>query len=93
LENDSHFAKIIDESLELLYGLKEHYVLKGDILKSGYVAKFGFTDTSILIAAKNNNLGVLTRDYGLRNICAKLGLAVFHLDDSILSIGHHFLGY
>lgn len=92
LENDDHFAEILKENYTLLDKLYEKHISKDNILKSVHVSNFGFTDTSILIAAKEHNLGVLTRDYKLANICRKLGLIVHHLDDSVLSKGHLFLG-
>ncbi len=36
------------------------------------VSKFGFTDTSLIVAAKNNGGEILTRDYALSQYCQDL---------------------
>ena len=47
--------------------------------------KFGFTDSSIILCAKNNNACVLTQDYPLFNICKNLKIETSHLS-SVLSL-------
>jgi predicted DNA-binding protein (UPF0278 family) len=67
----------------------EIYISKDTILDSDEIFKFGFTDTSIIFAAKNSDGGVLTKDYRLCSYCQKLGIRAYHLD-RILEMGVPF---
>ena len=63
--------------------MKEFYVSKEIIFESNEeLFKFGFTDTSLIIAAKNNAGEILTRDYGLSQYCQKkLDIGALNLED------------
>ncbi len=70
--------------------MDEKYIPKIDILASQDVVKFGFTDTSIILAAKENNALVLTDDFPLCNICKRNGLDAKHMKTEILSLKEIF---
>lgn len=83
------FARLIRDNLEILETMDEIYIPKDTILDSDEIFKFGFTDTSIIFAAKNSDCGVLTKDYRLCSYCRKLGIRAYHLD-RILEMGVPF---
>lgn len=83
------FARLIRNNLKILKTMNELYISKDTILDSNEIFKFGFTDTSIIFAAKNNGGEVLTRDYRLYSYCQKLGIRVYHLDH-VLEMGAPF---
>ncbi len=83
------FARLIRDNLEVLETMGEIYISKDTILDSDEIFKFGFTDTSIIFAAKNSDGGVLTKDYRLCSYCQKLGIRAYHLDH-ILEMGVPF---
>ena len=83
------FAGLIRDNLEILETMGEIYISKDTILDSDEIFNFGFTDTSIIFAAKNSNGEVLTRDYQLYSYCQKLGIRTYHLD-RILEMGVPF---
>ncbi|GFO96636.1 uncharacterized protein ig2599ANME_0825 [groundwater metagenome] len=64
-------------TLEKIY---EKYIPKTDILSSHEIIKFGFTDISIVLAAKQNNALVLTDDFPLCGVC-KIGLDTMHIKE------------
>ena len=88
LKSDS-FARLIRDNLEVLETMGEIYISKDTVLDSDEIFKFGFTDTSIIFAAKNRGGGVLTKDYRLCSYCQKLGIRAYHLDH-ILEMGVPF---
>jgi len=69
--------------------INEIYVSKDEILADNYLSlnahKYGFTDASIILCAKNNHACVLTHDFPLFNICKTLKIDSNYLD-SILSL-------
>ena len=83
------FAGLIRDNLEILKTMGEIYIPKDTILDSDEIFKFGFTDTSIIFAAKNIDGEVLTKDYRLYSYCQKLGLRAYHLD-RVLEMGAPF---
>ena len=83
------FAGFVQSNLEILKAMNEIYIPKDVILDSDEVFKFGFTDSSIVFAAKNSGGGVLTKDYRLCSYCQKLGIPSYHLDH-ILEMGIPF---
>ncbi len=72
--NPDTFSEIIGKNKELLEKLCEKYVPKNDILSSQELVRFGFTDVSIIVAAKEIDALVLTDDFLLLGICKKNGL-------------------
>ncbi len=77
------FAGLIRDNLKILGAMGEIYISKDTILDSDEIFKFGFTDTSIIFAAKNTDGEVLTKDYQLYSYCQKLGIHAYHLDHVI----------
>ncbi len=69
--------------------LNEIYIPKDEILSDSYLGsnawKFGFTDASIILCAKNSGACVLTQDFPLYSICKNLKIDSNHLN-SILSL-------
>jgi hypothetical protein len=86
LENNPHYSKIIVRNISLLAKLNEVYIEKARILNCELVFQLAFTDTSLLLLAKNNGASVITRDRKLWAACKKIGVDVFHLDQ-VLSAG------
>ncbi|CAG0974051.1 MAG: hypothetical protein MPEBLZ_02271 [Candidatus Methanoperedens nitroreducens] len=78
-----HFSDLLEKNIKYLMSMKEFYVSKEIIFESNEeLFKFGFTDTSLIIAAKNNVGEILTRDYGLSQYCQKkLGIGALNLED------------
>ncbi len=83
------FARLIRDNIGVLETMGKIYISKDIILDSDEIFKFGFTDTSIIFAAKNSDGGVLTKDYRLYSYCQKLGIRAYHLDH-ILEMGVPF---
>lgn len=81
----NRFPEFIEENRPILEGIDEKYITKNEILNFPEVVKFGFTDTSIILAAKENNALVLTEDFRLCNICKRNGLDAKHMRTEILS--------
>jgi len=73
-DNPDTFSEIIGKNKELLEKVCEKYIPKNDILSSQELVKFGFTDVSIIVAAKENNALVLTDDFPLLGMCKRNGL-------------------
>lgn len=68
------FSEFIEGNKPTLEKILEEYIPKVNILASKEVVKFGFTDTSIILAAKENNALVLTDDFPLFGVCKKIGV-------------------
>jgi len=75
------FSEFIEENKPTLEKIDEKYIPKTDILASQEIVKFGFTDTSIILAAKETNALVLTDDYALLGKCKKIGLDTMPMDE------------
>jgi rRNA-processing protein FCF1 len=75
------FYEFIEGNRTTLEKIDEKYIPKTDILASQEVVKFGFTDTSIILAAKEANALVLTHDHRLCGKCKKIGLDTMHMDE------------
>ncbi len=73
------FSEFIEENKPILEKIDEKYIPKTDILASQEIVKFGFTDTSIILAAKENNALVLTDDFPLSGLCKKIGVDTMHM--------------
>lgn len=86
----NRFSEFIEENRPNLEKIDEKYITKAEILTSPEVIKFGFTDTSIILAAKENNALVLTDDFPLCNICKRNGLDAKHMKTEILSLKEIF---
>ncbi len=86
LQNDKHFLEILDLSMNFLMELDEMHIEKNKILSSGEFPKLAFTDTSILITAKDHRGSILTRDRGLWGACRGQEISALHLDD-VLAMG------
>lgn len=78
---DKRFSELIKKNIAILKKMKELYISKENILESNEVYKFGFTDTSIFLAAKNNSAVILTGERPLWSYCQNLGIEIHHLDD------------
>lgn len=79
--NPDTFSEIIGKNKALLEKVCEKYIPKNDILGSQELAKFGFTDASIIMAAKENDALVLTDDFPLFGICKRNGLDTKHMKE------------
>ncbi len=79
------FSGFIEKNRQIFEMIDERYIPKTDILASQQLVKFGFTDTSIILAAKENNGVVLTDDFALWGLCKKVGLDAKHMKSEILS--------
>lgn len=75
------FSEFIEGNRTTLEKIDEKYITKTNILASQEVIKFGFTDTSIILAAKETNALVLTDDHPLWGKCKKIGLDTMHMDE------------
>jgi len=75
------FSEIIGQNKALLEKICEKYIPKNDILGSQEFVKFGFTDASIIVAAKENDALVLTDDFPLLGICKRNGLETKHMKE------------
>jgi len=73
------FSEFIEGNKPTLERINENYIPKTDILASKEVITFGFTDTSIILAAKENNALVLTDDFPLYGVCKKIGVDTMHM--------------
>jgi rRNA-processing protein FCF1 len=80
----NRFSEFIEENRPTLEKIDEKYIPKTDILTSQETVKFGFTDTSIILAAKENNAVVLTDDFPLSGLCKKIGVDAMHLDEILI---------
>lgn len=72
--NPDTFSEIIGKNKALLGKVSEKYIPINDILDSQELVRFGFTDVSIIVAAKENDALVLTDDFPLLGICKRNGL-------------------
>ncbi len=88
----NRFSEFIKENRQTLGKIDEKYIPKADILISQAVVDFGFTDASIILAAKENNALVLTDDFPLCGACKKFELDAIHLTE-ILSLKEIFETY
>ncbi len=77
----NRFSEFIEGNRPTLEKIFEKYIPKTEILASKEVLKFGFTDTSIILAAKENNAIVLTDDGHLLGICKRIGLDAKHMNE------------
>ncbi|MCX9010568.1 MAG: hypothetical protein OIN66_05530 [Candidatus Methanoperedens sp.] len=75
------FSEFIVENRSTLERIDEKYIPKTDILTSQEVVNFGFTDISIILAAKENNALVLTDDFLLCGIYRKFELDTIHMTE------------
>lgn len=73
------FQKLIESNIEGLKQMGECYITKEVILETPEFMKVGITDTSILIAAKENNGEILTADHHLCSRCRTTGIPVTHM--------------
>ena len=79
------FSEFLESNKLTLNKIDEKYISKTYILSTPEVNKFGFTDVSIILAAKENNALVLTDDFPLYGVCKKIGLDTMHVSTEILS--------
>jgi predicted nucleic acid-binding protein len=89
ISNKKDKKELFDANINYFKLMNEIYVPKNEILSDKYLSsnawKFGFTDSSIILCAKNNSACVLTQDFPLFNICKNLKIDTNHLS-SILSL-------
>ncbi|MDD2754463.1 MAG: hypothetical protein PHS80_02930 [Methanothrix sp.] len=89
ISNKKDKKEIFDVNNKYFKLINEVYVSKNEILFDKYLSsnawKFGFTDSSLILCAKNNCACVLTQDFPLFNICKNLRIDSNHLS-SILSL-------
>ena len=79
------FSEFLECTKMTLNRIDEKYIPKNIILSTPEVIKLGFTDISIIIAAKENNALVLTNDFPLYGMCKRVGLDAMHVTMEILS--------
>lgn len=80
-ELKNKFSEFIEGNRTTLEKIDEKYITKTVILASQEVVKFGFTDSSIILAAKETNALVVTDDHPLWGKCKKIGLDTMHMDE------------
>jgi len=89
VSNKKEKEQLFADNLRYFKLINEVYVPKNEILSDKYLGyktwKFGFTDASVILCAKNKGACVLTQDYPLYNLCNDLGIDSSHLN-SILSL-------
>lgn len=72
------------ENIKYFRLINEIYVPKNEILSDKYLNlntwKYGFTDASIILCAKNNHACVLTQEFPLYNLCKNLKIDSNHLN-------------
>ena len=73
------FRKLVDTNIDSLKRLGECYISKNVILEAPEFKKMGTTDTSIIIAAKENNSEILTADHHLCSRCNNNGIPATHM--------------
>ncbi|OPY51832.1 MAG: hypothetical protein A4E49_02096 [Methanosaeta sp. PtaU1.Bin112] len=82
--NKTEKNEIFKSNINYFRLINEVYVSKNDILSDKYFEsnawKFGFSDASLVLCAKNNNACLLTNDYPLFNICKHLKIDSSHLN-------------
>ncbi len=78
---EKRFSEFIEKNKENLKRVKEKYIAKDEIIETKELLRFGFTDVSIILAAKEQKAMILTEDYPLYNRCKKEGLKVKHLQE------------
>ncbi len=89
ISNKRDKEQLFADNIRYFKLINEIYVPKNEILLDDYLRsnawKFGFTDASIILCAKNNGACVLTQDFPLHNICKNLKIESNHLN-SILDL-------
>ncbi|VVB94109.1 Uncharacterised protein [uncultured archaeon] len=78
---ENKFSEFIDANRPVLEKIDEEYVSKTNLLNETELIKFGFTDTSIVVAARKNNGLVLTDDFPLFGMCKKIGINAVHMNE------------
>ena len=78
---DFKYEEFITANLEGLKKISEQYIPKNMVLDIDFFPRFGYTDTSIAVAANQMKADVLTDDFPLRGQCKKLGLKTVNLDE------------
>lgn len=78
---EDKFSEFLMSNIENLRRIKEIYIGKDDILNAKEVFKFGFTDTSLILLAKETNGEVLTNDYPLFSKCKNNGIKTVFLKE------------
>ncbi len=73
------FERMIEYNISELKSMGEHYVPKDTILEAKELVRVGITDTSLLIAAKEHNVGILTDDHPLWSRCQTEGIPAIHM--------------
>ena len=73
------FRELIESNMESLKRMGECHIKKDVILEAAEFKKVGFTDTSIIIAAKENDGEVLTADHPMSSRCRTMGIPVTHI--------------
>ncbi len=79
--NRNEFRKFIESCLPFFEKIGEEYIEKGKILEFPDISRYGFTDVSILLAAKRLNAEVVTEDIPLNGKCKKLGINSYALHE------------
>jgi rRNA-processing protein FCF1 len=73
------FERMVEYNISELRRMDEHYVPKDVILEATELTKIGVTDTSLLIAAKKHDVGILTDDHPLWSRCMTEGIPATHM--------------
>lgn len=73
-----NFEKFVKANIKGLKKVGECHISKDIILESDVFSRLGYTDTSILIAAKENKGEVLTTDFPLYSRCRSLNMEATH---------------
>jgi hypothetical protein len=89
ISNKKYKENLFLKNIKYFKLINEIYVPKNEIISDKYLGmntwKYGFTDASIILCAKNNHASVLTQDFPLHNLCKNLKIDSNYLN-SILSL-------
>lgn len=76
---NKRFQEFVDRNMENLREMSELYIGKDIIIASSEFRQLGFTDTSIMLVAKEHGGEVLTADHHLCGKCGKMGIPAHHM--------------
>lgn len=76
----SEFSRLVDRNIDALRQLGEIHVGKDMVIEAPEFKRVGATDTTLLLAARENDWEVLTSDHPLFSRCQKEGIEATHME-------------
>ncbi|MFQ6128143.1 MAG: hypothetical protein ACE5QW_04500 [Thermoplasmata archaeon] len=73
------FSRLVERNIDGLRRTREIHIAKDIIIESPEFKKIGATDTSLLLAARENDWEVLTSDHPLCSRCRREGVEATHM--------------